>query len=95
MKEGIVELDRDIFGARVLSRLARACAEFGAVGGSPVVGGPLVVLGDGPNGRSDVDVESADRAGEGAVVAALKVPMVAPSWCSPFCFSDRADRGLT
>jgi hypothetical protein len=25
---GVVELDRDIFGARVLGRLAPACAEF-------------------------------------------------------------------
>jgi hypothetical protein len=67
---GIVELEREVFGAGVLGRLAPARAELDAIGGDPVVRGPLGVLGDGLDGRLGVDVEGADRAGEDAVVAA-------------------------
>src|SRR5450432_4008150 len=65
---GVVELDRDIFGARVLGRLAPARAEFDAVGGDPVVRAALALLGDGLDARLDADVEGADRAGEASVV---------------------------
>src|SRR3954453_21323361 len=67
---GVVELEREVLGAGVLGRLAPARAELDAVGGDPVVGAALAVLGDRLDGRLDVDVESADRAGEAAVVAA-------------------------
>ena len=72
-REGrVVDLDREIFGARVLGRLAPGRAEFDAVGADPVVGRAFAVLGCGSNGRFDVDVESANRADEDAVVAALE-----------------------
>jgi len=60
---GGVELDRDVLRARVLGSLAPARVELDAVGGDPIVGAALVVLGDGLDGRPDVDVEGTDRAG--------------------------------
>jgi ATP-dependent helicase HepA len=82
-REGwIVELDRDVFGARVLGRLGPACAKLDAIGDDPVVGAALVVLGHGPDGRLDVDGEGADRAAEGAVLAAgLRHHHRGCGWC--------------
>ena len=91
LEGGIVELDRDVLGARVLGRLAPARAELDAVGGDPVVGGLVVVLGDGLDGRLDVDVEGADRAGEAPSSPRVKLPISAIV-VSPDCSSSRPMR---
>jgi len=44
---GVVELDREVFGARVLGRLAPARAELDSVGGDPVVGARSLSLATG------------------------------------------------
>ena len=60
----IVELEREVFGARLAGGPAPAGSELDAVGGDTIVGRLVVVAVAGLDGGLDVKGEGLDRAGE-------------------------------
>ena len=63
----IVELEREVIGARLSGGPAPAGAELDAVGGDAIVGCLVVVAVAGLDGGLDAEGEGLDRAGEDAL----------------------------
>lgn len=63
----VIELEREVFGARLAGRAGPACSKLDTPCGDAEVGGPVIVAVAGLDGRLDAEGEGLDGACVGAV----------------------------